>query len=643
MKRVFTLLAACCACLTGFSRQYVVKSPSQRILITVSDDNGIQWSVKAGNTVVTLPSRISLRKNSSAFSSKVLDTDQDKDEAFNELTLKLQDNLNIEFRAYDDAAAYRFVNLAKHPFEIKEENSEFRFAGDYKATVPYINDNAEYRYSYSFESYYDKQNLSQLYRDSLIITPLAVSLPDGKKAVIMEGGLFDYPGMFLKKGEGNSFTSEFAPCPVEEKAGGFQDLIYVPAKTADYIAKVEGRRTFPWRVIVVTDKDADLLTCDIARRLGPKNHIKDTSWIKPGKVAWEWWNNCNITGVDFRSGMNTPTYKYYIDFAQKNHLEYIIIDEGWSDPEDLYKVNPDINLPEVIRYGKEKGVGVILWSGYRNLIQHGLERVDEIMQHYESMGVKGLKVDFFNRDDQKVQMDAYHIAVSAAKHHLLLDFHGLKPTGLQFAYPNILNFEAVKGLENSKWEPRNNNGPIHDQPEYDCEIPYLRMLAGPLDYTPGAMTNATKSQFFGNNDHPMSQGTRVHQMAMYIVYHAPLEMLADSPTKYMKNQECTDFISGIPTTWDESVALGGEMGKWAAIARRKGTNWYIGVLNNWEARDITINISRLKTGGKTATVFEDGINADKDATDYHCRQLNIDKDLLSLHLAPGGGYTARIK
>lgn len=410
----------------------------------------------------------------------------------------------------------------------------------------------------------------------------------------------------------------------------------------------------PWRIVLVTDEDKQLVGNDIAKVLGPACRVKDTSWIKPGKVAWDWWNNTNITGVDFRAGINTETYKYFVDFARNNHLEYIIIDEGWSDPEDLLVFSDKMDMAGIINYAKENGVGVILWSSWRNLVQRGHDKMEAIMKHYGDMGVKGFKVDFFDRDDQKAINSVYEIAACAAKHHLLLDLHGMRPFGVQFSYPNIVNIEGVKGLENSKWEPRTGDGPLHDQPRYDVTIPFLRALPGSFDYTPGAMVNAVRSQFFGNNDHPMSQGTRVHQMAMYTIFDAPLQMLADSPTKYMQNQECTDFISQIPTVYDQVVPLDGKLGEYVVVAKRKGNKWYIAAMNNWQARDLTVDLSRLVTPNGTtgkleklngkANIFADGINADRETTDYKhtYRQVTSD-DKLQIHLAPGGGWTAIVE
>ena len=659
-------------CLMGLSSQaaeYQVSSPNGKVKVVVNTDEAVKWSVSYGGKPVLLPSQIDIqlrqgkkslglgqigkvavRQIKSSFDSPFYKKATVKDE-YGQMLMYTNQKFTIEVRAYDDGAAYRLISANSKPSTVVNETAEFCFDADYQAFVPYVNDNrGGERYCYSFESYYDEQPLSKMFNDSLAITPLAVCLPGGMKAIVMDAGVENYPGMFVKKGQAaHSLVAEFAPYPTEQPVCGYARLNLVPTKRADYIAKLNGKQSLPWRAVVITEKDADILNCDMAQRLAPACRIGDTSWISPGKVAWDWWNNTNITGVDFKSGMNTDTYLYYIDFAAKNHLEYIIIDEGWSSEESLMKdLNPEIDLPRLIAYGRQKGVGIILWSSWRNLIGNDpmcdQSVVEAVMAHYADMGIKGFKVDFFDRDDQQVSASAYKIAEIAAKHHLHLDYHGLKPFGIQRAYPNILNFEGVKGLENSKWEPRVGDGPLHNQPRYDVTIPYLRMLAGPLDYTPGAMMNAMKDSFFGNNDHPMSQGTRVHQMAMYVTFEAPLQMLADSPTKYMQNQECTDFIAQIPTTFDETIALDGKLGEYTVIARRKGAVWYLAAMTDWTARDLTIDLSFLGEGTHQADIFADGVNATKEATDYkHSRQAVKRSDRLAVHLSSGGGWTAIIR
>ena len=682
MKTIMMSLL-CLMTLGVAAADYEVSSPNGKVKVVVTaNDHAVRWSVTYDGRTVLLPSEINIllqqgnktlglgkvgkvvkKQIQDSFATPFYKKSSVKD-CYGQLLLYTNRQMTIEVRVYDDGAAYRLISGHAKPVVVKDEMVEYCFDADYQAFVPYINDNrGGERYCYSFESYYDEQPLSKMFADSLAITPMAVCLPQGIKAIVMDAGVENYPGMFLKGGRSSGgeaaqrgamsntqcLSAVFAPYPLAQEVGGFDRLNLVPTKRANYIAKLSGRQSLPWRAVVITERDADILNCDMAQRLAPACRISDTSWIHPGKVAWDWWNNCNITGVDFPSGMNTNTYLYYIDFAAKNHLEYIIIDEGWSGKESLMSdLNADIDLPRLIAYGKDKGVGIILWSSWRNLIGNdplgGITICDQVMKHYADMGVKGFKVDFFDRDDQQAIASAYQIAECAARHRLLLDYHGLKPFGIQRAYPNIFNFEGVKGLENSKWEPRVGDGPLHDQPHYDVTAPYLRMLAGPMDYTPGAMSNAMKDSFFGNNDHPMSQGTRVHQMAMYTIFEAPLQMLADSPTKYMQNQECTDFIAQIPTTFDETVVLDGQLGRYMLLAHRKGAVWYLAAMTDWTPCDLSVDCSFLGPGQHHADIFADGVNATKEATDYrHVQQSVTASDRLAIHLSSGGGWTAIVR
>ena len=659
------MLTANAAWAADYTKKTIVTSPNGKLKVCAESGNGLKWSVDYNGIAVIEPSAVGITIGGKevitgkASMLKVKSVDKTYDvfyakrkeirDRYNTVTLSFKSGAKVELRAYDGFAAYRILPGVKKNATVDAETVELRFPSDCEAFVPYVNDNrGGERWCYSFESYYDEQCLSQMFRDSLAITPLAVTVPAVGRAVVMDAGVENYPGLMLVKGEGNSLRGQFAPYPTESEIGGYARLNLVPTKRADYIARISKGQSLPWRVVVVAKNDAEIMNSDVAQLLAPECRISDTSWIKPGKVAWDWWNNTNITGVDFKSGMNTPTYKYYIDFAAKNNLEYIIIDDGWSGGESLTDdLNPEIDLEKLIAYGQRRGVGIILWSSWRNLIgsnpQNDISLTDAVMKHYADMGIKGFKVDFFDRDDQEVIVSAYKIAENAARHHLLLDYHGLKPSGIQRAYPNILNFEGVKGLENSKWEPRVGDGPLHNQPRYDVTIPFLRMLTGPMDYTPGAMDNARRDNFFGNNDHPMSQGTRVHQMAMYATFEAPLQMLADSPTKYEREQECTDFISRIPTMYDETVAIDGRMGEYTVVARRKGDTWYVAAMTDWTARNLTIDLSFLGEGTYEAEIFSDGVNAEKEATDYkHTKQSVKAGDKLDVHLASGGGWTALI-
>lgn len=656
----------CMSMATASAQQYRLASPDGKLTVTVLTDQDLQWQIEHDGTSVLQPSAIALEgknekgKTVATFGKDIKVTSTKKQsvnssfptpfykkaevkDVYNQLVLKCRGGYSVEFRAYNDGAAYRLISEVRKPYLVTGETAEFNFGKDYKALVPYINDlRSGERYCFSFESYYTPVRLSEMTNDSLSINPLLVELEGGKKAVIMDAGVEDYPGMFLTVNKQNhqGLQAEFAPYPLEETIGGYNRLNLIPTRRADYVARIEGRRTLPWRVVLVSEKDTQLADNDLAQCLAPECRVPDTSWIKPGKVAWDWWNACNLSGVDFKSGMNTPTYKAYIDFAAANHLEYIIIDEGWSGKESLTQdLNPDIDLKELVAYATPKNVGIILWSSWRNIAQ----APQKSFAHYAAMGIKGFKIDFFDRDDQVLTRSVYELAECAARYKLVLDLHGLRPTGVQRAYPNILNFEGVKGLENAKWEPIVNGAPVNDFPRYAVTAPYLRMLVGPMDYTPGAMMNATRSEFRTSNDRPMSMGTRVHQMAMYTMFESPLQMLADSPSRYMKEQECTDFIALVPTTFDETVALAGEVGEYIALARRKGNVWYVAAMTNWTPRRCTLDLSFLGKGSYEAEIFADGVNADREATDYKKTTRTVSAaDKLDIQMAPGGGWTARI-
>lgn len=662
MNRFIVAALAVCGIAAGVvnAKEYTLSSPDGHLRLTVDTGKRLTWSLMHDSTKVIVPSPISLslsdgkvlgasprvkkvstRKVDTSFATPFYKKSEVKD-VYNELTLRLSDGLSVIFRAYDDGAAYRLSLDGKGARRVTSEEAMFNFAGDYKAFIPYVNDlrDADYPYSYSFESYYDESPISEMYADSLAIVPLLVELPHGKKALIMEGDVEGYPGMFLVKGENaNSIEARFAPEPLSEKIGGFSELNLIPVETASYIAEIEGTVTLPWRAVTVATSDSQLADSDMAQRLASPSRIADTSWIKPGKVAWDWWNNWNVTGVDFPAGINTPTYKYYIDFAAENGLEYIIIDEGWSR-ESLMSPVEGIDIAELARYGKEKGVGVILWARWRDVDKE----MDVAFPHYAGLGIAGFKVDFFDRDDRRVIESMTRIADAAARNRLLLDLHGMKATGIQRTYPNVVNFEGVKGLENYKWLPVVDGKPGVDVMRYDVTAPFIRMAAGPMDYTPGAMTNAAPGNYRSINDTPMSFGTRAHQLAMYVVYEAPLQMLADSPGAYRSNPESLRFISAIPTVFDETRVLAGEVGEYIAVARRKGDTWYVGALTSLTPRDLKIPLSFLAPGvAYNAVTMSDGVNVNRNGADCRREERRVTScSELDAAMASGGGFAAII-
>ena len=653
-----TILAIACSvpvCLSAQpGKDFGLVSPDGFTALRVTAGAKLQWSVSRHGQPVMAPSSIGMQlqegetlgencRNIRATAEKkegsITALHYKKDiitDNYNQLTLSCnKGDYGVIFRAYNDGVAYRWFTRRKDSLTILSETANFNFTADHPAWIPYVNDPAPDIYTTSFENFYQSFRLSQFKKDTLAFLPILADLGEGKKAAILEADLEDYPGMFLQAGRESTtgLSGAFAPYSLEERQGGHNQLQSFVTRRAGYIAVTAGTRNFPWRIIVFSDTDRQLADNDMVYRLASPSRLSDTSWIQPGKVAWDWWNDWNISHVDFRAGINTDTYKYYIDFAAANHIGYILLDEGWADSKDIMKIVPAIDLPAIIDYGRGKGVGVWLWGGWLPIDQ----KMDEAFSHYAQMGIRGFKIDFMNRDDQKMVQYYYRVAKSAAQYKLMVDFHGAyKPTGLQRTYPNVMNFEGVRGMENEKWSN-------DDFPGYDVTIPYIRMLAGPLDYTPGAMKNASKSNFRAINGEPMSQGTRCHQLAMYIVYEAPFSMLADNPTNYLREPESVDFIAGVPSVFDQTVALDGQVGQYIALARRKGNAWYAGAMTNWSPRDITLDCSFLGAGRYEAEILRDGINADRDGTDYKKEKRIVTAgDKLSIHLAGGGGWVARI-
>ena len=558
---------------------------------------------------------------------------------YNELTLKMKEGVSVVFRAYNEGFAYRFVWEGK-PGIVRKETVEYYFQDDWTATAPYVisfdSTRHEIQYSTSFENHYTTKSLSQLDPRRLCFLPLLVHGPDGVKMCITESALSDYPGLYLHgTGKPGELAGEHAPLPKRVEQGGHNNLQLIVKEREDYIAEMHKEKLFPWRILMVgTDKE--IAMNNMSYLLGEPCKVQDISWIKPGKVAWDWWNNWNIGGVDFKAGINNDTYKHYIDFASRFGIEYVILDEGWAvnRQADLFQVVPEIDLPMLVNYAKERGVGIILWAGY-----YAFERdMEHVCQHYSQMGVKGFKVDFMDRDDQLVTDFYRRTAAMCAKYHLVVDFHGaFKPAGLNRTYPNVLNFEGVFGLEQMRWA-----GLEWDQMKYDTEIPFIRQAAGPMDYTQGAMLNGCRNSFRPCWNEPMSQGTRCHQLALYIVLESPLNMLCDSPTNYDREERYTMFVAKIPTVWDETRVLQGEVGEYIVTARRKGNTWYIGGITNWTERDVEIDLRQLGIESAHVELFRDGANAHRRGSDYDIILFTNPLTTFKVHMAPGGGFVARI-
>ena len=640
-------------------QSFTLLSPDKKVESTITVDDKLTYNLKVDGREVMEPSALSMELGSGAVwgsNSRVSNVSRETvDELisstfyraeyirdhYNSIQIRFKGKWGIEFRAYNEGIAYRFLNYSNHPFTIKDEVVRYEFPKHYMATVPYVNvsDTLSFKgqFSNSFENTYTSTSIAGLSRNRLMFLPLLVDAGQGLKLGITESDLNDYPGLYLfHSSEG--LKGVFAPYPKTLKLAGHNNLELLVTEQEDYIAKVSSKRSFPWRIITIAREDKSLAENNLSYLLGAPSQLQDISWIQPGKVAWDWWNDWNLKGVDFRAGINTQTYKYYIDFASKHGIEYVILDEGWAVnmKADLMQIVPEIDLKEIVEYGKKKNVGIILWAGY-----YAFDRdMEQVCKHYAAMGVKGFKVDFMNRDDQQMTAFLHRAAEIAARYHLVLDFHGThKPAGINRTWPNVLNVEGVFGLEQLKWLPRD-----RDQVVYDTQIPFIRQLSGPMDYTQGAMINATKSFYHPCNSQPMSQGTRCHQLALYMVLDSPINMLCDSPTNYEKEQESTEFIASIPTVWDETKVLSGEIGEYIVTARRQGEKWYIGGITNWTPRAIQVNLSFLGEGNYKAIVFRDGINADRHAEDYVKEEVaGRTAQPYTLHLAPGGGFAMEIE
>lgn len=561
---------------------------------------------------------------------------------YNEVSLRFSDGNGVTFRAYNEGVAYRFYTAASQPLVIRNEIADMRFSADYPTYRAYSTVSADKGdpYCMAFQNLYTRATLTRADTTGIAFLPVTVDYGNGLKATLLEADLEAYPGMFVKAPGGRAaLCATFAPYPAAFKTFPPRAMKRVTQR-APYIARVEGKRTYPWRIWAVTARDADMPLNHLVYALAAPNRIGDTSWIQTGKVAWDWWNDWGLTGVDFKAGINMDTYRHYIDFAAENGLEFIVLDEGWYDPAggDMLTPIAAINLEELVAYGRSKGVGIILWTVF-NVLDDQLEAA---CSKYAAMGIKGFKVDFLDRDDQTAVEMAYRIAEAAARHKLTLDYHGFyKPTGLNRTFPNIINFEAVFGMEEVKWSTVEK-----DMMAYDVTMPYIRMMAGPVDYTPGAMRNASRADFKPVYRNPMSQGTRCHQLAAYIIHDSPLTMLADAPSAYRREPECTDFIAAIPTDgFRQTRVLQGELGAYIVTARQTADGcWYVGGMTDWTPRNVTLHYDFLDEGTYQVTLMRDGENADEQAQDYRKTTFRVTpQSATSIPMASGGGFALRIE
>lgn len=546
---------------------------------------------------------------------------------YNVLRMDMAGDYSVEFRAYDNGVAYRFITNKKGKREVLDEEYSINFPDSYLAHLSQTESfktSCEVPYTHVKTTEY--KNV-----DQMSYFPVLLETNNGYNILISEADLYDYPCMFIKSSGNNGFRSVFPKCPLEFGEDGDRSVKIL--READYIAKTSGSRNFPWRFFVISNDVRDIVSNEMVYNLSSPCELVDYSWIKPGQVSWEWWSGATPYGpdVNFVSGYNLDTYKYFIDFAARYGIPYILMDEGWAlSTQDPYTPNPQVNVHEIVRYGKEKGVGVLLWLTWLTVEKHF-----DLFKTFSEWGISGIKIDFMDRSDQWMVNFYERVVKAAAENHLVIDFHGaFKPAGLERRYPNLLSYEGVRGMEYMG----------NCIPENSLYFPFIRNAVGPMDYTPGAMISMQPESYKAERPNAASIGTRAYQLALYVVFESAIQMLADNPTLYYRNQDCTEFITSVPVTWDKTEVLDAKVGEYVVIARNKNGKWYVGAICNGKEtrRELTIDFSFLK-GGKEyrMTSFEDGINAGNQAMDYRKKESIVKSgDKIKIELARNGGWAA---
>jgi alpha-glucosidase len=622
-----------------------LKSPDGKIKVSVNITDKIRYSVfyNSDNLLLDNSLAMTLKDGVLGKKSKLINAKSSSNEntikpyislkystvtsKYNKLLLTFKGNYAVEFRAFNNGVAYRFLTSKKDDVEVLNEEVALNFPATYDLHVQQPNE-----FKTSYEEKYSTVSSAD-WKTKMTTLPMLIDTKKQYKILVSESELSDYPCLFLKGNGQNAVSSTFPKAPLAFSEDGDRSLKIT--KEADYIAKTKGTRNFPWRYFVITTEDKQLMENTMTLQLASPSMIKDPSWIKPGQASWEWWNDAAPYGpdVNFESGYNLETYKYYIDFAAKFGLKYIIMDEGWANTTtDPYTPNPKVDVHELIRYGKEKNVGVVVWLTWLTVHNHM-----ELFKTFKDWGVKGVKIDFMDRSDQWMVNYYERVAKEAAKNELFVDFHGaFKPAGLEYKYPNIISYEGVRGLEQM-------GGTL---PKNSLFLPFMRNAVGPMDFTPGAMISMQPESYSAERPNAASIGTRAYQMALFVVFESGIQMLADNPTLYYRNLDCTEFITSVPTTWDETKALAATVGEVAVVAKRKNEKWFIGGITNGteKIRTLQVNLDFLQKGKSyTMTYFEDGINAGRQAMDYRKKTINIkSEDKLSIKMVRNGGYAAVI-
>ncbi|MFD2288058.1 glycoside hydrolase family 97 protein [Pedobacter petrophilus] len=626
-------------------KSFELKSPNGAIKVTFNIEDELRYSVFFGNDKLFDNNRLGmvLRNDVLGNNPKLISAKSSTSEStikpyislkyatvtskYNKLLMTFKGNYSVEFRVFDNGVAYRFITTKKGDLEVLNEEVALNFPTNYDLHV---------QQPEGFKTAYEENysTVSSGNRNTKMSTlPVLIDTKKQYKILVSESDLTDYPCLFLKGSGNNGMSAAFPKAPLAFDEDGDRSLKIV--KEADYIAKTNGNRSFPWRYFVITTDDRQLLENTMTLQLASTSAIKDPSWIKPGQASWEWWNDAAPYGpdVNFESGYNLETYKYYIDFAAKFGLKYIIMDEGWAaTTTDPYTPNPKVDVHELIRYGKEKNVGVVVWLTWLTVHKNM-----DLFKTFKEWGIKGVKIDFMDRSDQWMVNYYERVAKEAAKNELLVDFHGaFKPAGLEYKYPNLISYEGVRGMEQMGGT----------QPKNSLFLPFMRNAVGPMDYTPGAMISMQPEAYRAERPNAASIGTRAYQMALFVVFESGIQMLADNPTLYYRNLDCTEFITSVPTTWDETKAIAAEVGELAVVAKRKGNKWFIGGITNGtqKTRTVPVNLDFLSKGKTyTMTYFEDGINAGRQAMDYRKKTIQVKaEDKISIKMVRNGGYAASI-
>ncbi len=641
--------------LTFASFKKTISSPDGKIVVIVEGDTKISYSINYLGTPLLLASEINFilsngaelsgnfkvvrsthYANNSIISSPVPEKRKFIPDVYNELALKTDKKIHLVFRVYNDGVAYRFTTSLKDSIIVKNEIALFNFPANHRVYYPQVvkRENADIFHT-SFEEPYQLKPLDSISKNVLAFSPVLLAPDQGPKIIITEADLEDYPGMFISGNENNSLNGSFAPYPLEEKIAEGEFPQAIVTERADYLAKTKGTRVFPWRVLAIAATDKELPANDIVYRLASPSRLKDVSWINPGQGTDEWIIGVNLFNVPFKTGVNTATYKYYIDFAKKFGFERIMMDAGWSDTKDLFKINPAINMDEIAAYAKEKNVKLSMWTLAMTLDK----QLGPALEQFNKWGVDFIMTDFMDRDDQKMVNFYFRIAEVCAAHKIMIMYHGaFKPAGFNRTYPNAITREAVLGSEYNIWSEK-------ATPEHNMLLPFIRMVGGPMDYEPGILDNATSKTFRPIGDKVMSIGTRCNQGAMFIVYESPIQIFSGNPSQGLLEPNYMELIGSIPTTWDTTMIIDAQVGDFVVTARKKNDDWFVGAMTDASPRELMLDLDFLDNGVTyLATICEDGVNADRYASDYILTTKNVSKnDKLKISLAPAGGYLLRLQ